>query len=349
MSLRATTPSCGRWGSNRELKRTLGFMSNFAIAFAFISVSTGSYGNFGVGIGLGGTGVLLDLADRHRRPVPGRPRLRRAGEPFPGRGLDLPVVEAPVEPDARVVHRLVLLLGPGRHGQRRGRHRRLRGLRDHGRWPGVPRLAVAHRRRQHAYLHRPHGIAAHDADQRLRRPADVDPQQHRRRHRDPGHGGLRAHPAVLREPSVAERAVRHRRRRGRDERQLRCDVRARLLHVRVHRLRLRHGGHIRRGDDRREHARRRVASFRRSSSRAPSASSSSSPSSWRSRAFPTRWPRASRASSRSRRSSPSNLDHGAGRRHHRRRDLPLRHPGVGVRLHAGHPGRRDADDVLDGP
>ena len=41
-------------GIKPELKRTLGFMSNFAIAFAFISVSTGSYGNFGVGIGLGG-------------------------------------------------------------------------------------------------------------------------------------------------------------------------------------------------------------------------------------------------------------------------------------------------------
>ena len=41
-------------GIKPELRRTLGFMSNFAIAFAFISVSTGSYGNFGVGIGLGG-------------------------------------------------------------------------------------------------------------------------------------------------------------------------------------------------------------------------------------------------------------------------------------------------------
>ena len=51
------------------------------------------------------------------------------------------------------------------------------------------------------------GIAAHDADQRLRRPADVDPQQHRRRHRDPRHVRLRDHPAVLREPSAAERAV----------------------------------------------------------------------------------------------------------------------------------------------
>ena len=41
-------------GINPELRRTLGFLSNFAIAFSFISVSTGSFGNFGVGLGLGG-------------------------------------------------------------------------------------------------------------------------------------------------------------------------------------------------------------------------------------------------------------------------------------------------------
>ena len=41
-------------GIKPELRRTLGFLSNFAIAFSFISVSTGSYGNFGVGIGQAG-------------------------------------------------------------------------------------------------------------------------------------------------------------------------------------------------------------------------------------------------------------------------------------------------------
>lgn len=41
-------------GIKPELKRTLGFLSNFAIAFAFISVSTGTFGNYGVGIGLSG-------------------------------------------------------------------------------------------------------------------------------------------------------------------------------------------------------------------------------------------------------------------------------------------------------
>jgi len=41
-------------GIQPELKRSLGFLANFALAFSFISVSTGSFGNFGVGIGLGG-------------------------------------------------------------------------------------------------------------------------------------------------------------------------------------------------------------------------------------------------------------------------------------------------------
>src|SRR5882762_3828225 len=41
-------------GIKPELRRTLGFLSNFAIAFSFISVSTGSYGNFGIGIGQAG-------------------------------------------------------------------------------------------------------------------------------------------------------------------------------------------------------------------------------------------------------------------------------------------------------
>ena len=41
-------------GITPQLNRTLGFLANFALAFSFISVSTGSFGNFGVGLGLGG-------------------------------------------------------------------------------------------------------------------------------------------------------------------------------------------------------------------------------------------------------------------------------------------------------
>lgn len=45
-------------GINPELKRTLGFVANFALAFSFLSVSTGTFGNFGVGIGLGGPAFI---------------------------------------------------------------------------------------------------------------------------------------------------------------------------------------------------------------------------------------------------------------------------------------------------
>ena len=41
-------------GIKPELRRTLGFLSNFAIAFSFISGSTGTYGNFGVGLSQAG-------------------------------------------------------------------------------------------------------------------------------------------------------------------------------------------------------------------------------------------------------------------------------------------------------
>ena len=41
-------------------------------------------------------------------------------------------------------------------------------------------------------------------------------------------------------------------------------------------------------------------------------------------------------------------EHRADRRHHGRRDLPVRHPGVGLRVHDGDPGCGDPDDVLDG-
>src|SRR5439155_4079699 len=41
-------------GIKPELKRSLGFLSNFAVAFSYISVSTGTFTLFAVGIGVGG-------------------------------------------------------------------------------------------------------------------------------------------------------------------------------------------------------------------------------------------------------------------------------------------------------
>ena len=168
-------------GIKPELRRTLGFLSNFAIAFAFISVSTGSFGNFGVGIGLSGPVFFWTWLMVIGGQTAGGPELRRAVQPLPGGRIDLPVVEATVEPNPRLVHRLVLLLGPGRHRQRGGGHRRLRDLRLPRRRPGVPRLARSVRRHEHAHLHLDDDAGDHDADQCLRRPTAVDHQQHRRR------------------------------------------------------------------------------------------------------------------------------------------------------------------------
>ena len=104
-------------GIKPELKRSLGFLSNFAVAFSYISVSTGTSRTQAVGIRRRRAGVLLGVAARHPRPDLRGPEFRRACQPLPGRRLDLPVVEAAFEQDARLVHRLVLLLGgrPHRH------------------------------------------------------------------------------------------------------------------------------------------------------------------------------------------------------------------------------------------
>ena len=73
-------------GHQARAERTLGFLSNFAIAFSFISVSTGSFGNFGVGIGLGRTGVLLVVAHRHHRSVHRRLVFAELASHFPVAG-----------------------------------------------------------------------------------------------------------------------------------------------------------------------------------------------------------------------------------------------------------------------
>src|SRR5467141_3740718 len=43
-----------RFGYRQELRRTLGFLSNFAVAFSYISVSTGTFSLFYLGILAGG-------------------------------------------------------------------------------------------------------------------------------------------------------------------------------------------------------------------------------------------------------------------------------------------------------
>ena len=41
-------------GIKPELRRSLGFLSNFAVAFSYISVSTGTYTLIGLGLAVGG-------------------------------------------------------------------------------------------------------------------------------------------------------------------------------------------------------------------------------------------------------------------------------------------------------
>ena len=257
-------------GIKPELKRTLGFLSNFALAFSFISVSTGSFGNFGVGLGLGGPADLLDLADHRRRPVHRRARLRRAGEPLPGRRLDLPVVEAAVAPDARLVHRLVLLLGAGRDGDRRRGHRRLRRRRDPSavygtcerRVPRLARIRPASPRCSRSSrcstlvittLINAFGVRLLSILNNIGVATEIL--------------GMLVFALILlffanhQSPSSADADVR---RRAGAERQHARGVRARHVHGVVHPVRLRHRRDVRRGDGRRRAARRRAASFRRS-------------------------------------------------------------------------------------
>ena len=58
-------------GIKPELKRSLGFLSNFAVAFSYISVSTGTFTNQAVAFGVGGPAIFWawppSLSDRRTR------------------------------------------------------------------------------------------------------------------------------------------------------------------------------------------------------------------------------------------------------------------------------------------
>src|SRR5205823_14615931 len=43
-----------KFGYRQELRRTLGFLSNFAVAFSYISVSTGTFSLYYLGLAAGG-------------------------------------------------------------------------------------------------------------------------------------------------------------------------------------------------------------------------------------------------------------------------------------------------------
>ena len=111
---RASSPSC---------KRSLGFLSNFAVAFSYISVATGIVHAHRARPRLGGpaffwswpivilgqTFVALNFAE--------------LASHFPVAGSIYQWSKRLSQPDARLVHRLVLLLGRRRHRHRGRRHR----------------------------------------------------------------------------------------------------------------------------------------------------------------------------------------------------------------------------------
>ena len=336
-------------GIKPELRRTLGFLSNFAIAFSFISVSTGSFGNFGVGLGLGGpaaifwswvlviTGqfiVCLGFAELASHfPVAGS--IYQWSKRLSNRTLGWFTGWFYFWAQVVTVSAVAVIVGYVIAGFTGGGQEFL---------DSPSPLGIAN---MHTFIAADHA-SDHDHHQRVRRQAAVDPQQHRRCHRDPGHGRLRADPAVLCQStspsrSSSTRAGRRRRPAGAICRHSRwaCTCRSSSC-----------TGSTRPAPSARRRstplARPRAACCRRSDlgSRRPRSSSL---------AVLLAMPNI--PASRSRRASAGGFpiahdhhrepDRRAFRRHHRRGALPARHPRVCLRLHAGDPGCRDADDVLD--
>ena len=149
-------------GIKPQLNRSLGFLANFALAFSFISVSTGSFGNFGVGFGLGGPIMfwtwLIIVAGQF---------IVALG--FAELASHYPVAGSIYQWSKRLSHRTLgwftgwfYFWAQVVTVTRRRLHRRLRRRRDHG--PGgLPRQPVAARRQRHVHVHRHHDARHHDA------------------------------------------------------------------------------------------------------------------------------------------------------------------------------------------
>ena len=117
-------------GIKPELRRSLGFLSNFAVAFSYISVSTGTYTLIALGLGVGGpafiwswplvvlgqTFVALNFAE--------------LASHFPVAGSIYQWSKRLQQQDARLVHRLVLLLGRRPDDDRRRGDRAARPVGD---------------------------------------------------------------------------------------------------------------------------------------------------------------------------------------------------------------------------
>ena len=84
-----------QFGYQQELKRSLGLGSSFAVAFSYISPSTGIFTLFALGLTTIGGVFIWTWPVVALGPVPGRAELRRGVQPLPGGGVGVPVDQVP--------------------------------------------------------------------------------------------------------------------------------------------------------------------------------------------------------------------------------------------------------------
>ncbi len=89
-----------RFGYKQELKRSLGTFSSFAVAFSYISPSTGIFTLFALGLTTLGGVFIWTWPVVAARTVHHRAELRRGVQPLPAGRLGLPVDEVHGQPDA---------------------------------------------------------------------------------------------------------------------------------------------------------------------------------------------------------------------------------------------------------
>ena len=304
----------------------------------------------------GWAGVVLDVADhRSRGQFLVALGFAELASHYPVAGSDLPVVEAPVAPDAGLVHRLVLLLGPGRDGHARSRSSSPSW--STGSWVLVgTRLTSPSSTRQPRRVQRHVHVHRHQRRSSSRRSSTRSASGCSRSSTTSASateilGMLVFALILLFFANVQSRSVLTRL-RGPEPAQ-NGNIPATFALGFFMSLFILYGfdtaGTFGEETHRREPPgaarrpvvdpdlgpRRRDLPARRSSSPRPTSR----------RRWPTAWPAASRSRRRSRTTFSPDLIGGitVGRR-----DLPVRHPRLGLRLHAGDPGRRDPDDVLDG-
>ena len=126
----ATTPTCDRSGSSPSCNGRLGFLSNFAVAFSYISVSTGTFTNQAVAFGVGGPAVFWAWPIVILGQTFVALNFAELSSHFPVAGSIYQWSKRLSQQDARLVHRLDLLLGRRHHRDRGRGDRAARALDD---------------------------------------------------------------------------------------------------------------------------------------------------------------------------------------------------------------------------